>query len=398
METTRGTTIGAGTGRLGTSVGLIVAVLAACTLVLAAVGDTPLALLDTAISDVAVSRDGRWLAYSKRDPRDWYMDVWVARPTGRERRCLTCELAEPSKHRGNVTWHPSGDFVVFSAENEDVRTRKGDRLAEPGVGQNTNLWAMLADGSHVWKLTDDETDLVNPRGAVHPHFSPDGRRLCWAGPVNRSAVVKGAEWGEWALFLADIELPNGIPTLVNVRTLQPGAQHSYYEPGDWSPDGRRILLSANPDAGQSVSGLDICEYDIESGTLHRLTRSRREWDQFPRYSADGRRVLWASSRGLGVVVKSVEGFNWRKDLATELWIMNRDGSNARQLTRFNEAGSPESTWFLRKVGRARHVVVSDSAMLPGGERAAVTLSFVDPNGQWTGALALLSLVEPHEPQ
>ena len=116
-----------------------------------AYSDLGITLIDEWVTDLGAPRDGKTLAYSRHDPRDWYMDIWTSGRSGRDRRCVTCGLTEPAKHRGGASWHPSGRFLAFSAENDDVRTRKGDRLAEPEVGLNTNLWVMSADGAKAWR-------------------------------------------------------------------------------------------------------------------------------------------------------------------------------------------------------------------------------------------------------
>jgi Tol biopolymer transport system component len=348
-------------------------------------------LLDEWVADLDLSHDGKWLAYPRRDPQDWYMDIWAVRLSGAGRRCLTCELTVPAKHRGSVAWHPAGQFLAFSAENDDVRTRKGDRLAEPGIGLNTNLWVMTADGAKAWRLTDYETDYASPRGVIHPHFSPDGKRLGWSGPVDSSKVAAGYEWGEWAVFLADFEVQAGVPTVNNIRTLQPGEQHSYYQLDDWSADGKRVLVSANPRPGQSVSGQDIYELEIETGAFRALTRTNGEWDQYAHYSPGGRQVLWASSRGLNVRFHSIEGVNWRREIKTELWMMNRDGTGARRLTYFNESGWRDHSWFQSRVAEADGVFAADNAFLPDRSRVAVALAYETKQGQWNSVLAILDL-------
>ena len=74
-----------------------------------AFADVGITLLDEWAADLDLSADGKRLVYTRRDPRDWYFDLWVARPSGRAQECLGCELAEPSKHRGGASWHPSGE-------------------------------------------------------------------------------------------------------------------------------------------------------------------------------------------------------------------------------------------------------------------------------------------------
>lgn len=348
-------------------------------------------LFDEWVADVDVPRDGRTIFYSRHDPRDWYTDIWSCDRVGRDRRCLSCELAEPAKHRGGVSWDPSGRFVAFSAENDDVRSRKGDRLAEPEIGLNTNLWVMSADGAKAWRMTDYETDAVNPRGAIYPHFSPDGKRLAWSGPVDHARTGAGYEWGEWAIFVADFEVEAGVPSIANIRRLQPGEQHGYYEVDDWSADGRRLLVSANPEARQPVTGMDICEFDLVSGAFRRLTRTPGEWDQFAHYAPDGRHVIWASSRGVAQRFRSVEGVDWLRDVRTDLWEMQRDGAGVKRLTFFNEAGSRDSAWFRSQVALAPGVYAADNAFAGSGSHVAAILAYETPQGLLEGVLVMLDL-------
>ena len=357
----------------------------------AAYPDLGITLIDEWVSDLDVPRDGKSLAYSRHDPRDWYMDIWTSGRSGRDRRCITCELAEPAKHRGGVGWHPSGRFLAFSAENDDVRTRKGDRLAEPEVGLNTNLWVMSADATKAWRLTDYETDYSNPKGVVFPHFSPDGTRLAWSGPVDHAKTGAGREWGEWAIFVGDFEVQSGVPSVRNIRTLQPGDQHGYYQVDDWSADGRRLLVSANPNPGQPVTGLDICELDLVSGAFRNLTRTPGEWDQFAHYSPDGRHVIWASSRGLTEHFHSIDGVNWRRDIKTDLWMMARDGTGLKRLTFFNEAGWRDYAWFRAQVADTAGVYVADNGFLSDGSHVAAVLAYETPQGLFGGVLAVLVL-------
>jgi Tol biopolymer transport system component len=353
--------------------------------------DLGITLLDQWVVDLDVPRDGKTVFYSRHDPLDWYTDIWTCDRFGGHRHCFSCDLAEPAKHRGGVSWQPSGRFVAFSAENDDVRGRKGDRMAEPEVGLNTNLWVMSADGARAWRMTDYETDYANPRGVVYPHFSPDGKRLAWSGPVDYAKTGAGREWGEWAVFLADFNVEAGVPSIANVRMLQPGEQHGYYQVDDWSADGRRLLLSANPNARQSVTGLDICELDLVSGALRNLTRTPGDWDQFAHYAPDGRHVVWASSRGLTEQFRSLEGVDWRRDVRTDLWEMTRDGARVRRLTFFNQAGSRDHAWFQSRVARAPDVYVADNAFAGDGSHVAAILAYETPQGLLGGVLAMLDL-------
>ena len=347
-------------------------------------------LLDEWVTDVDLSAEGTHLAYARRDPRDWYLDIWTLRPSGRERTCVTCELPAPTKHRGAPAWHPSADLLVFSAENDDVRTRKADRLAEPATALNTNLWAVARGGEKAWPLTTYATDYKDPRGVLAPIVAPDGKRVAWAGPVEREVSEKGYEWGRWAIFIGDLEVVEGVPSLQNVRTLAPGDQESFYQVDDWSADGRRLLLTASAAPGQALASLDIFEYDLVTERLRRITHTP-DWDHHAHYSPDGRQIVWASTRGLNVRFRSVEGLNWRRDIRTELWVMNRDGSEPRRLTFFNQRGHRDQGWFRSRVFRTSRVFVSDNVCLLDGTRVAAVLGYEASGGQLGGVLAVLDL-------
>ncbi len=379
--------------------------------------DLGITLLDEWVTDVDLSADGTRLAYARRDPRDWYLDIWTVRPSGRERTCVTCELPVPTKHRGAPVWHPDGEWLLFSAENDDVRTRKADRMAEPATALNTNLWAVAASGARAVPLTAYPTDYKEPRGVLAPIVAPDGKHVAWAGPVERDdaakaaekaaekaagnaaepivegadkAPEKGYEWGRWAIFLAELEMTDGIPALRNVREVAPGRQGGYYQVDDWSHDGRRLLLTASAARGQGLASLDIYEYDLASDRLRPLTQTT-DWDHHAHYSADGRQVVWSSSRGLNVKFRSVEGLNWRRDVRTDLWAMNRDGSEPRRLTFFNEPGHRDQAWFRSRVFRTPRVFVSDMVSLLDGTRLAAVLGYEASAGQLGGVLAVLDL-------
>jgi len=348
-------------------------------------------LIDQWVGDIDWLKDGSWIAYAKRNPRDWYMDVWKIRADGSDAQCLTCNENAPKKHVGSVTWHPSGKYIVFTAENEDVKTKKAEELATPGVGLNTNLWAMSSDGKQFWKLTNWKTDYLHPRGAIHPQFSHDGKRLFWAGPTGNYQLQKGYEWGEWALFLAEFSLEEGKPRLQYIRQFQPGPQHSFYESHDWSPDDRKVLFTANLQLGQSVNELDIYEYDLASQEWKNLTNTYKDWDEHAHYSPDGSNILWMSGAELNVKFRNVYGLNWAKEVKTELWIMNADGTGARRLTYFNQKGHPDWVWFQKNLFPTRRAIVSDSSFSPDGTKAAVCLAYEARWGQINSVLAILNL-------
>ena len=288
------------------------------------------------------------IAYDKHERNRPY-EIHVMRPDGSEKRCLTCEKAgAPAGHKGNPTWHPSGDYLVFQAEK--ARHTGGAALATPGRGLHNDLWAMTAGGDRYFQLTD----LGAAGGVLHPHFSPDGSRLLWAERLGPGRT-RGDVIGEWAVKLADFVVTGGTPRLQNIRTFQPGGP-VFYETHSFSPDGNTILYSANQETGQTLFGIDVYAMDLRTQAVRRLTTTLDEWDEHAQYSPDGRHVVWMSS--IACACKATRS----RDLKTEFWIMKPDGSGQVQISFFNEPRHPHAALARGKK------VAADLAWSPDGKR------------------------------
>lgn len=292
-----------------------------------------------------------------------YYDVYVMRPDGADERCLTCGWQEIPRHNGNPAWHPSGEYIVFTAEKNEA-PRQDDPYAIPGTGINCDLWLISSDGARLWRLT--ELALTRRNGVIHPQFSRDGKKLFWAERLGR-----GGAWGEWALKVADFVVDARGPHLENIQIYQPGEQHRFYESHAFSQDGW-VLFSGNLLLGQPESGLDIYELGLETGELRRLTPSFDDWDEHAHYSPDGRKIAWMSSSGFAITYPTIQGHEWAKYLATELWLMDADGLNKRRLTYFNEPGHREYI--------GSRSIVSDNTWSPDGRHIAATVAYETPQG------------------
>jgi len=301
---------------------------------------------------------------------DSYYDVYIMNPDGTGLTCLTDSVDCPQKHNGNPAWHPSGEYIVFTAENGDVQGAAYDRVAIPGRGVNCNLWVVDRTGSAVWQLTNYETSYSNPRGVLHPQISHDGNQLLWAERLSNS---QGTPWGEWALKVADFIVDETGPHVEQIKTYQPGKSHRFYESHVFSPDDTKILFCGNLEKDQLESGLDIYEMELSTGLLTKLTDSFSDWDEHAHYSPDGTKIAWMSSTGFDIDIgfEDLQTHQWPQKLKTELWIMDADGSNKEQVTHFNEPG------------HAHHitgdVIVSDSTWSPDGATIAATIAIRDGN-------------------
>jgi Tol biopolymer transport system component len=293
---------------------------------------------------------------------DNYVDIFIFDPESGQKRSLTDgNTLCPQKHNGNAAWHPSGDYIAFTAEKESNPAALW-REAVPGSGYNCDLWIAKADGSAFWPMTDYR---LYTRAVIHPHFSHDGNSILWTERLGGD--TEGSDWGEWAIKVADFSIDGYIPVISNIRVYQPGQNHYFYEAHCFNNDDTKILYTANPE-GQMDGGIDIYELDLATGETINLTDTPTDWDEHAHYSPDGEYIAWMSATGLGISVASTELHTWQEALISELWLMKSDGTDKQRLTYFNGTGYPES--FAGK-----KVIVSDMTWRPDGKAIAVLVAF-----------------------
>jgi Tol biopolymer transport system component len=322
------------------------------------------------------------LIVSAKKGYDGYYDLFVMNPDGSGERLLTHQKSGcPQRHNGNPAWHPSGEYIVFTGQNDDAEGELNRKYGIPGSGLNCNLWLTNSEGSKFWQLTYYPTKYRNAKAVIHPQFSPDGRKLFWAERVRGK---KNSIWGEWELKIADFITGGNTPQLKNIKTYQPGAQHMFYESHGFSSDGSKVLFCANLEPGHPDVGLDIYELDLRTQKLKRLTETLDAWDEHSHYSPDGTKIAWMSSSGLDINWGDISGGKWKRYLKTELWIMNSDGSDKQRLTHFNTPG------YAEYMG-GRRCIVSDSEWSPDGKSMIVLLAYETKRGGMRSRLVMIEL-------
>ena len=229
----------------------------------------------------AVSANGR-IAFSQWDLLPGgnlagHSNVYTINPDGTGRRQLTHVGA--AQAAGAPDWSPGGDKIVYeSNQTGDYR-----------------IWVMNADGSGQTRLADDPgfADL-------EPAWSPDGTRILFSRCDDHIGFI----------LTCDLEVMNAAGG--GMRRLAGG--HWTYVRGQYSPDGRRIVVGT--DRGGFLSALWVMRSD---GTgLHRITRPSLEafW---PGWSPDGRRIVFTDNCCQG---------------GSNIWTVRPDGTGLRELTHF----------------------------------------------------------------
>lgn len=266
------------------------------------------------IADPRISPDGRHVVYSlhtiDRESEKERSSLWIV-PTDRgPARRFTW-----GDHRdGSPRWSPNGDRIAFLSD------RAGEGMA---------LYVIPFSGG-------EARPVGGPEGSIRAiEWSRDGRRLaCLIRPPDPDESPGGKDSGErkntrterrftrmqyksdgegytsdqrWHVWT--IEVKSGRAAQVTEGNFDAGAPR-------WSPDGRRILFSANraPDADIAPISNDLYVVDVAGGEAEMLPTPRGQKSAAV-WSPDGSMIAWYGS---------VEPEEWWRD--TRLWCMPSDGS------------------------------------------------------------------------
>ena len=193
-------------------------------------------------SEPQISPDGAVVAYVSDDGGT--VDLWVVDARGGEPLRLTTGAALES----HPTWFPDGRALAFVSSS----------------GSSNVVLKVPRLGGTPGPLLND---------ADQPAISPDGTRV---------AFVRVGDGGGYRIFVASVSDPASTRM---VTTSQDGLWN--HEEPAWSPDGTTICYAA---------ARDLWVVPAAGGRARRLTTDG-EYDREPRWSSDGRYVLFSSFRG-----------------------------------------------------------------------------------------------------
>ncbi|HEV7784207.1 MAG TPA: S9 family peptidase, partial [Thermoanaerobaculia bacterium] len=249
----------------------------------------------------------------------------------RERRLLirTRFAESPQLHEVST---PLGARTQITFFREPVSTgsyrpgRPGEMLysIDEGGAENFQLFLLDRKSGHAKRLSDGRHRYVSPR------WSHDGTSLAYASNARNGRDMD--------VYVAEASKPGSERRLTEVQ----GA----WEPLDWSPDGRRLLIAEDVSANESY----LYWIDVASGERHTLTpRNARKTDptvsyQGGRWSADGQWIYEASDKdseflrlvrldaatGAATVISGdvpwdVEDFDRSEDGKLLAYLVNEDG-------------------------------------------------------------------------
>jgi len=229
-----------------------------------------------------------------------------------------------------LNWYPDGRSMLIRAENNYVDvglwlvntdTWEHTPLAVPGYGLVDGA-AASPDGRKVvystksGAFTPSEVWMVNANGrdaqllftltgtAIHFAWSPDGSKIFFQGEGLMMMDADGKN-----LHTLDLRFD---PNCSSIRSPV------------WSPNNRFLAYRSDKTSRSDKNGWDpqlfedrnICVIDLESGEAHPLLPGNSAGNLQPTWSPDGSQIAFVSNRGG----------------TSQIWTVNVDGSNLRQLT------------------------------------------------------------------
>lgn len=271
-------------------------------------------------SDPQISPDGNHIVYVRNqfdimtDRR--YTNLWSLRYDGSEHRALTSGKDNISAPR----WSPGGDRLAYVS-------------GEEGSAQIFVRWIDTGQTVSITNLTESPGNIT---------WSPDGKWIAFTKrvPAEKPSIAhhpsppEGAEWSApWKVIEHVVYKRDGSGfvdpgyTHIFIVSSEGGAPrritHGDYNHNSpvWSPDGGTIIFSANrgEDPERDPDNTHVFEIDVESLGIKQLTGGRGPHNN-PRISPDGRSIAYTGFED------RFTGYQ-----RTRLYVMNRDGSNGREV-------------------------------------------------------------------
>ncbi len=174
-------------------------------------------------------------------------------------------------NNGRPAWSPDGSRLAFQSDR----------------GGSFDVYTMAADGTDVRRITHDPS---SDWGAT---WSPDGTRIAFNSDRD----------GSYDIYSVKVD---GTDVVQLTHT-----NGSDFDPA-WSPDGKRIAFTSDQGAGD----FEVVSMAEDGSDLRRLTDAEGS-SYMPAWSPDGTSIAFATNR----------------DGDLEVYVMNADGTDQRNLTR-----------------------------------------------------------------
>ena len=245
-------------------------------------------------NQVAISADGKRVAWSERQHGIWVSDV-----DGQNKRQLATGDA------GGVAWAPDSPKLAYIAKKQ-----------------------LFVDGQQITKVTGHMAE---------PHWSPDGKSIAFlfienakraAGPLvamSRAVGVIEEKIDEQRIAVVDAATKK-------LRLVTPENMYIYHF--DWSPDSKQIVAMAAPGSGDNnywIAQLHVV--DVAAATMKSIYKPELQIAN-PRWSPDGSQIAFIEG------LMSDEG-----STGGDLFVIPAAGGERRNLTPNLKASVTACKWL-----------------------------------------------------
>ncbi len=239
---------------------------------------------------MTTSKTGKVAFTSNRDG-NW--DIWTMNPDGSDPVNLTRDAAIDL----HPTWAPSGEQILFVSFREDEK--------------ESSLYLMDADGKNIRKV------LGNWYSRSPAAWAPDGKRI---------ASVR-----DNVLYIITLDDKSAVPV----------AETGFGSVGDpaWSPDGKEIaFIHYKPKRGYELRLLNV-ETLKQTVLLGELEKYPVKF--YPAWSPNGEQIAFVLQK-FRPILSHTDAFAWQDE--ETIYVINRDGSNLRQLVSEKGPDALHPTW------------------------------------------------------
>lgn len=254
-------------------------------------------------ADPAFSPDGEWIVFQSDGVPDLAQaafgamppsTIWIVSARGAGAPRQITRVGQPSGGHGAPAFSPDGRSIVFATYDIDL----------------SQLWSVAPDGSDLKMIAGDERTVY-----FDPIFSPDGNFLYFS--------TGGGNFRFWKM-----RIKQGTAAGAPMQVANTGAQLARHL--SIAPDGKRIIYSAlgminnigsvrlgseNNGGPEEQEGIEIAPSGRGAPVL--LTQDTNYRKTRQTFSPDGSKIAYSV---------------WRMGAEGEIWVMDADGSNARQIT------------------------------------------------------------------
>lgn len=262
--------------------------------------------------------------------------------------------------------------LTFGGENAEAYfTADGQRLifqaTRPGESECDQIYTMDVNGGNV-RMISGGTGRT-----TCGFFFPAGDKVIYSSTHHIDAACpprpdhsRGYVWplSDYDIFIADADGGN-----LRALTDSPG----YDAEATISPDGTTILFTSVRDGD-----LEIYAMDADGGNVRRLTHEEG-YDGGAFFSADGTKIVYRAHHPTDpeelADYKALLNDKLIRPGRVELWVMDADGSNKRQIT---NNGAANFAPFFHPNGR--QIIFSSNLHNPGGRDFDLYLINVDGTG------------------